>query len=160
MGLHSPFEDLEPYDKWLSCTVHKLWPKEWPRVKLWILLLVTKMSNIGIKTFPIGMCDTTLENSFQGLQLCLWGLPNQNPYAKIINLWNSKIYNLALLKFFEGLQLGGLGILLPFQCSSNCHVQIYYKGKNVDSAQVWAMVNHANVFVMILSLHHFGSNLH
>ncbi len=113
MELHSPFEDLEPYNGWLSCMVHKLWPKEWPRVKLGILLLITKMSNKGIKTFPIGMCDTTLENSFQGLQLCLWGLPNQNPYAKIINLWNSKIFNLAILNFFEGFPLGSLGIFLP-----------------------------------------------
>jgi hypothetical protein len=60
MGSHHPFGHLE----------HKLWPKEWPGVKLAVWLLTTK--SWELTRFPCvqATCNIPLESSRQGLQLC------------------------------------------------------------------------------------------
>lgn len=61
-----------------------------------IQLSTIKTSNIGVKPPLIGACYTTMESLFQGLQLCLLNLSNQNLYVRLMNLPNNKTFNLAI----------------------------------------------------------------
>ncbi len=61
-----------------------------------IQLSTIKTSNIEVKPPLIGACYITMESLFQGLQLCLLNLSNQNPYVGLMNLQNNKTFNLAI----------------------------------------------------------------
>jgi hypothetical protein len=74
MGLHDPFGHLQ----------HKLWPKERPKVKLAIWLPTTESQELT--RFPCVQvaCNTMLESSWQGLQLCFRPHHNQRSARKVI----------------------------------------------------------------------------
>jgi hypothetical protein len=93
MGLHDPFGYLK----------HKLWPKEWPGVKLAIWFLTTESCESFGYTCVKVACHILLESSWWGIQICFRPHFNQR--------FEKTIYGLSKLREsqfweFQDSQLG------------------------------------------------------
>ncbi len=73
---------------------------------------------------------------------------NWNSYEGGMNPQNNEIHNLGIL------------VIYHFDVVFITIYIIYFKGKNDNSLQVWAMMIHVNLFIVISFVHHFDSNLH
>jgi hypothetical protein len=115
MGSHDPFGHLK----------HKLWPKERLGVKLIVWLLTTKNQKLTRFICVQVACDTPLESSWRGLQLCFRPHLNLRSAHKVMGLQSRR------------------------SPETKCHLNVslverhivYYKGKGGGFPQVWAMVS-------------------
>jgi hypothetical protein len=83
MGSHDPFEHLK----------HKLWPKERSGVKLAVWLPTTKSLESTWFPFVQVACDTPLESSWRGLQLCFRPHLNQMSIRNVMGPQSRKSPN-------------------------------------------------------------------
>jgi hypothetical protein len=83
MALHEPFGHLQ----------HKLWQKEGPEVKLTIWLPTTKSQESTRPRCVQMECNTPLESSQQGLQVCFKPHPNPRFEQRIMNSQSPKSPN-------------------------------------------------------------------
>jgi hypothetical protein len=119
MGLHEPFGHLK----------HKLWPKEGPKVKLTIWLLITKSRKLPWFYYVQVVWDISLERFWQGLQCFFKPHFNQRFAHKVMG---PKVTRVPILGI-SGVPFGSLGTKWHLDASLVAKHIVHCKGKVVFS---------------------------
>jgi hypothetical protein len=127
MGSHEPFGHLQ----------HKLWQKERSKVKLAVWLPTTKSRESTWPRCVQVKCNTSLESSWWGLQLCFRPHHDQMSAKEVMcpqscgspNSWNS------------GLSLGSPGTKSHLDVAPMENCRVYYVGEGGGFPQVRAMMS-------------------
>jgi hypothetical protein len=137
MGLHHPFGHLK----------HKLWPKEKSRINLAIWFPTTKSLESTWFTCVQVTCDTSIENSWWGLQLCFKPHLHRRSVREVMGLQSRESPNFGN---FGGFPLGSPGTKSHLDLDPVGSHKIYYKGEGDGFPQVWAVVSLVNPSCMWL----------
>jgi hypothetical protein len=125
MGSHCSFGHLKG----------KLWAKEGPGVKLTVWLPTTKSRESTSSQHPIWECNTALESSRRGLQLCF--RPRRDQTLQSGDICVQSPGTLTIL----GLSRGSPGKNSHLDATSVESCRVYYKGEGGGFPQVRAVVS-------------------
>jgi hypothetical protein len=129
MGSHCSFGHLKG----------KLWPKEGPGVKLAVWLPTTKSQELTCSRHPIRECDTALESSRRGLQLCFRPRCDRTMQSGDIGVQSP---GTPTQDNFGGvLPCGSPGKNSHLDVTSAASCRVYYKGEGGGFPQVRAVVS-------------------
>ncbi len=120
MGSHCPFGHLK----------HKLWPKERSGVKLVIWFPTTKSQESTQFPCVQATCNTPLERSWPGLQLCFRSHCNQRFTQEVMRLQSHR-----------SPKCGNFGTKSQLDVALVERHKVYYKGEGGGFPQVRAVVN-------------------
>jgi hypothetical protein len=123
MGLHDPFGHLQ----------HKFWPKERSRVKLAIWLSTTESQESTRFPCVQVVCNTSLESSWQGLQLWFRPRPDRRSAPKVIVPQSCKTPSLG--DFGSPWTKNHLDAIPVEWC------RVYHMGEGGGFPWVWVVVN-------------------
>jgi hypothetical protein len=126
MGSHDPFGHLK----------HKLWPREWPKVKLAIWLPTTKSQESTRFPYVHVECDISLKRCQQGLQLCFRPQLNQRSAHKVIGLQSHRSPNFGNFENPWTKYHLDVGLVERHK--------VYYKGEGSGFLQVRAVMSLVN----------------
>jgi hypothetical protein len=126
MGSHGPFEYLK----------HKLWLREWPKIKGSIWFLATKSQDSPYFTYVQVVCQILLKRFWQRLQFCF--RPHLNwKSSQVMGLQSGRSPNFGTFDL-------GISGKITFVCNPVVNHGKYYKGEGGGFPQIQAIVSFVN----------------